>query len=130
MFNPLMTTGATIVAQSFFVITRQPLQLDRCSNPLRMRKVFLVLLKKNFLIGVRSSPGVGSQSWGVFGFLTNLTGHGRQSHGPKFWRKQFWEPTQSPASIEPLLDLLACLEPKLWPKNPILPQNQKIAENA
>jgi len=27
-------------------------------------------------------------------------------------------------------DIVACLEPKLWSKKPILPQNQKIAENA
>jgi len=40
------------------------------------------------------------------------------------------EITRSAASIEPLTDFLACLEPKLWPKNPILPPNQKIAENA
>ena len=59
--KPLTTTRATIVAQVFFVITRQPLKLDRCSNPLRMRKVFLVLLQKFFLIGVRGSPGVGSR---------------------------------------------------------------------
>ena len=70
----LTTTRATIVAQGFFVITLQPLQLDRCSNPLRMWKVFLVLLKKTFFIGVRGSPGVGSQSWGVFVFLTNFDG--------------------------------------------------------
>ena len=40
------------------------------------------------------------------------------------------ETRQSATSINPLIDLLACLELKLWPKNPILPQNQKIAENA
>jgi len=71
---PLTTTIATIVAQGFFVITLQSLQLERCSNPLRMRKVFLVLFKKNFLIGVRGYPGVGSQTWGVFGFLTHFDG--------------------------------------------------------
>jgi len=40
------------------------------------------------------------------------------------------ETKRSNASIEPLIDLVACLEPKLWPKNPIVTQNQKIAENA
>ena len=74
LVGSLTTTRATIVAHVFFVITRQPLQLDRCSNPLRIRKVFLVLLKNIFLIGVRGSPGVGSQSWGVFGVLTNFDG--------------------------------------------------------
>ena len=71
---PLMTTRATIVAQGFFVVTHQPLQLHRCSNPLQMRKVFLVLSKKIFLIGVRGSPGVGSQSWVFFVSFTNFDG--------------------------------------------------------
>ena len=30
--------------------------------------------KKKILIGVRGSPGVGSQSWGVFVFLTSFDG--------------------------------------------------------
>ena len=118
------------MAQSFFVITRQPLQLDRCSNLLRMRKVFLVLFLKKFWLGWGVRLGW-ARKVGVFSvFWPTLTGPGRQSHGPKFWRKLFLGTTQSLASIEPLLDLLACLEPKLWPKNSILPQNQKIAENA
>ena len=54
-------------------------------------------------------------------FWPTLTGPGRQSHGPKFYLKLFVKTGWSPALIEPLLDLLACLEPKLWPKNPILP---------
>jgi len=117
----LTTTRATIVAQVFFVITRQPLQLHRCSNPLRMRKVFLVLLKKIFLLGWGVRLGW-ARKVGVFSvFWPTLTGPGRQSHRPKFCRKLFLETTRSPASIEPLLDLLACLEPTLWPKNPILP---------
>jgi len=70
--NALTTTKAITVARVFFVITRQPLQLQRCSNSLRMRKVFLVLSKKHFLIQVRGSPGGGSQSGGVFGFLTKF----------------------------------------------------------
>jgi len=56
----------------FLVITRQLLQLERCSNPLQMLEDFLVLLKKNFFIRVRDSPGRGSQSGGAFGFLTNF----------------------------------------------------------
>jgi len=74
MSNPLTTTRATIMAHVFFVITRQPLQLERCSNPLRMRKVFLVLIKNNFLIWVRGLLGRGLQSRGVFVFLTNFDG--------------------------------------------------------
>ena len=72
MSNPLTTTRATIMAHVFLVITRQPLQLERCSNPLRMRKVFLVLIKNNFLIWVRGLLGRGLQSRGVFVFLTNF----------------------------------------------------------
>jgi len=47
-----------------------------------------------------------------------------------FRLKICFETRRSAASIEPLIDLPACLEPKLWPKDPIFPQNQKIAENA
>ena len=54
-------------------------------------------------------------------FWPNLTGPGRQSNELKFWLKPCLETTWSPASIEPLLELLACLEPKLWPKKNILP---------
>jgi len=70
--NPLTTTRATIVARAFLDINWYLLQLERCSNPLRMRKVILVLSKKNFLIRVRGSPGGGSQSGDVFVFLTNF----------------------------------------------------------
>jgi len=124
--NPLTTTRATIVAQVFFVMTRQPLQLDRCSNPLRMRKVFLVLLKKNFFDWGEGFAWGGLAKLGCFIFWPTLTGPGRQSHRPKFWRKLFLETTRSPASIEPLLDLLACLEPKLWPKTAFCPKIRKL----
>ena len=63
-----------MLALGFLVITRQLLQLERCSNPLQMREDFLVLLKKKFLIRVRGSPGRGSQYGGAFGFLTNFDG--------------------------------------------------------
>jgi len=65
---------------------------------------------------------------GVFlNFQPTLTGSGRQSNEPKFCLKPLLEITWSLASIELLIDLLACLEPNLWPKIPILPQNQNIA---
>ena len=41
--NPLMPTKTHILALGFLVITRQLLQLERCSNPLQMREDFLVL---------------------------------------------------------------------------------------
>jgi len=37
--SPLTPTRATIVALGFLVITRQLLQLERCSNPLRIQQV-------------------------------------------------------------------------------------------
>jgi len=63
-------------------------------------------------------------------FWPNLTGPGRYIHELFSWHKLFTETTRSVASIEPLIDLLACQEPKILPKNPTVPQNQKIAENA
>jgi len=41
----------------------------------------------------------------------------------------FVETRRSAASIKLFIDLVACLEPKLWSKKNILLQNQKIAEN-
>jgi len=36
------------------------------------------------------------------------------------------ETKRSSASSEPLIDLLAYLEPELWPKNPVLHKIQKL----
>jgi len=79
----------------------------------------------------------------VWGFLlvTSQRGHDFEflNHFDKPWApvqiaifmaQIFLETRRSAASIEPLINLLTCLELKLWPKNPTLPQNQKIAENA
>ena len=87
----------------------------------------LVSIKKNISFG-----------WGVFfegrhkvrlffEFWPNLTGPGRQSNEPKFYRKHFVKATWSSASIEPLIDFLECLEPKLWPQNSVVHKNQKSA---
>ena len=90
----------------------------------------LFWIKNKFLIWVRDSL-VGSSQIGVFSnFWPNLSGSERQSNEPKFWLKILLEARWSPASIELLIDLLACLQPKLWPKHPMLPPNQKLAENA
>jgi len=32
--------------------------------------------------------------------------------------------------LEPLIDLLAYLEPELWPYNPVVHKNRKIVEKA
>jgi len=88
--NPLTTTRATIVAHAFYVITRQPLQLESCSNPPQMQQVFLVLLKKNMDLG----EGFAWQrlaNGGVFVFLTNFDGSWTPTHKPKYWLKLFLE---------------------------------------
>ena len=63
-------------------------------------------------------------------FWPILKGIWRQSNELFFWLKLLLETRRSAASIESLIDILACLQPKLWPKKNILPHNQKIAENA
>jgi len=40
MFNPLRPSQVTIVAGTFLAITCQPLELESCSNPLRIQEVF------------------------------------------------------------------------------------------
>ena len=65
-----------------------------------------------------------------FLFWPNLTGPGRQCNESCYWLKLFLETRRSAASVEPLTDLLGCLESTLCSKNPILLQIQKIAENA
>jgi len=38
--NPLMTAWANELARPFLVINRQPLELESCSNTLRIQQVF------------------------------------------------------------------------------------------
>jgi len=71
-------------------------------------------MKKTFF---ELDQGFAWKLMGVFLFFwPTLTGPGSQFNGSKFWLKLVLETRWSLASIEPLLDLLACLEPKLWPK--------------
>ena len=65
-------------------------------------------IKKKLLIWVRGLPGRGSQSGGVFVFLTNFDG----PWTPIQWAKKFG----------------SCLEPKLWPINPILPPKSAFSD--
>ena len=88
------------------------------------------IFKKIFWFGWGVRLGEAREVGALSVFWPTLTGHGRQSHGPKFWLKLFLKTRWSPALIEPLLDLLACLEPKLWPKNPILPPKSENCRNA
>jgi len=66
----------------------------------------------------------------VFAFLTNFTRPWAPIQKATVLTQFFLETRWSSASLEPLIDLLPCLEPELWLKNPILHKNQKIAEKA
>jgi len=46
-----------------------------------------------------------------------LTGPGRQSNGPTFWIKYFYETRLSHESLEPLIGFLAYLDQNLCHKN-------------
>ena len=60
---------------------------------------------------------MGTSRYEVFlKFWPILTGPGCQSNEQKFRFKICLETRWCTASIEPLIDLLVCLEPKLWPK--------------
>ena len=89
----------------------------------------LVSIKKITWFGLGVLLG-GRHKVGVFlNFWPTLTGPGRQSNEP-FFGSIFLETRRSSASLEPFIDLLACPEPELWPKNPILHKNPKMAEKA
>ena len=66
---------------------------------------------------------VTSQRGHVFEFLTQFDGALDANPLSHFCGSKSLETKQSAASIEPLIDLLAYLELKLLPKNPIVPQN-------
>jgi len=61
-----------MLALGFLVITRQLLQLERCSNPLQMREDFLVLLKKNFFDSGEGFAWERLAKWGRFRFFDQL----------------------------------------------------------
>jgi len=52
----------------------------------------------------------------VFPFWRQLSGPVRQANEPFFWFKIFLETRWSSASLKPLIDLLAYLDPELWLK--------------
>jgi len=71
---------------SLLAITRQLLQLERCSNPPRIQQDFLVGVKKNNFQFCVSGSLRGKSQVGCFKFLwpTSLC-PGRPSHGPTLW---------------------------------------------
>jgi len=60
----------------------------------------------------------------IFDQLYLAQGANSMSH---FWGKIVVETRRSFASLDPLIDLLAYLEPELWSKNPIFHKNKNIA---
>ena len=80
---------------------------------------------KNYLIWVcffswwRHKEGIFLHSW------ITLTGHGLWFNKPFLWLKGFVKTRRFTPSHEPLIDLLACLELKLWHKNPLCAKLQK-----
>ena len=69
--NPLTPSPATIMAGTFLAITRQPIELERCSNPPRIREVFLFRLNKKFVFGF-SVLWAKHHKWGVCVFFGQL----------------------------------------------------------
>jgi len=82
-------------------------------------------IKKMFSFWVWGFLGVTSQ-WGhVFAFWVSLPGLGAKPFlGSSFFETRLWS-----ASSEPLIDLLAYLEPNLWLKNPVFHKIQKVSQN-
>jgi len=61
-----------MLALVFLVITRQLLQLERCSNLLQMREDFLVLFKKKFFDSGEGFVWERLAKWGRFRFFDHL----------------------------------------------------------
>ena len=87
----------------------------------------LVSIKNKYLIWVWGFLFVTSQRRHVFEFLTHFDWGWALIQCAIFMAQTFLETRRPSASLEPLIDLLACLEPKLWPKNPVV---HKTAEKA
>ena len=87
--------------------TNPALELESCSNPLRIQQVLQSKSKKKFFVF-----GGERHKWGCFW----LPGPGLQPIGPLLWLKTFSETRPKSASLEPLNDFLAYLQPKSWPK--------------
>jgi len=64
----------------------------------------------------------------LLNFWPTLTGPGRQSNEP-FFCSIFLETRWSSVYIEPLINLLACLEPKLWPQKHFTPNSENCRKS-
>jgi len=105
-FSPFKTRVRHFFAELCNTITRQPIELESCSNPLRIRKIFLLRLKNYFWFWV----------WGFCGW------HHNRGMFSRFLANVTWPWPLNPTSDclahvsfenESLVDFLAYLEPKL-----------------
>ena len=110
----LRTARTTVLAKFCNTVTRQPIELGSCSNPLQIQQVFWYRLNF-FSFWVRGFLWVKSWLGHVFTFVC-LHGPGRQPNRPFFGSIFFLESRLSSESLEPLIGLLTYLEAKLWLK--------------
>ena len=67
--QPLSPECATVFANLCNSITRQPIELESCSNPLRIQQVFWLSSKKKFFVLDLGFSGGKVESWGVYAFF-------------------------------------------------------------
>jgi len=109
-------------------ITYQPIELESCSNHLRIQHVCYLKLKKKFSFWVCGSLGEDVTSDGVIFILLayfrpSWRGPGRQSNEPIVSLKFLLKTRLSYESLEPLIDFLAYLDQKLHHKKTKSGQN-------
>jgi len=116
LWIPLTPTAATFLPKFCNAITRQPIELECCSNHLPIRQVFWLRLQKFlFVLGLGSMWGTSQVGMFLrfFGQLFATLSANLMSH---FLAQVFLKIRQSSEALEPLIDFLACLKPKWWPK--------------
>ena len=103
------------MAGTLLAITRQLLELEKCSNHVRIRETFSFDLKKISVLGMRFSWG-NVTSRGVFRFYGQFYPALGANPISQFFGSGFLETSLSSESLEPLIGFLAYLEPTLLPK--------------
>ena len=83
------------MAGTFLAIIFQPLELESCSNPARIRKV-LVLVEKTIFDSSSEFSGEMSQVGVFLNFCPTFSGPGRQPNEPFFSSKFFWKLDRDP----------------------------------
>jgi len=123
--NFVTTSECKFFQISAFSIPCQQLELERCSNPLWIQQVLYLRLKKNFF-----GLGLGFSIIYVtmkrcflrfrLGFLA--LGSGQMGIFCSIYLLHSWLEYES---LEPLIDLLACLEPNVWLKKQVFGKSFK-----